>query len=360
MKTNRRTRPSVPDDFRTDAARHRAVARRDPRADGHFVYAVSSTSIYCRPSCPSKRPRRENVSFFTTWRAAEDDGFRACRRCLPREPAIVDPHVGRIQRACRLLDEAETRISLASLAGTVGLSRFHFLRLFKRVVGVTPAQYGIARREQRLRNELGKARRVTEAIYAAGYNSSGRFYAASRAMLGMQPRSFAAGGPGERIQYAVGACSLGKVLVASTAMGVCAVLLGDSAQAVRAQLRTAFPRANLSEGDRNFRRLVAKVVGLVEAPARGLSLPLDVRGTAFQRRVWQALLDLPAGTTVTYAQLARSIGASRAARAVASACAANLIAVAVPCHRVVRADGTPSGYRWGLHRKQKLLERESG
>lgn len=297
--------------------------------------------------------------FFATFQEAEAAGYRACRRCQPREPLRVDPHLKQIERACRSLDDVEARPSLESLAAAAGLSRFHFLRVFKRIVGVTPAQYAIARREERLRKELGKGRKVTEAIYAAGYNSSGRFYTASRGMLGMQPRSFAAGAAGELIHYAVGDSSLGKVLVASTVVGVCAVLLGDSVKEVLSGLRDAFPRANLSAGNGNYRRLVKRVIRVVEAPNRGWNLPLDVRGSAFQRRVWRALLGLPSGTTVTYGQLARRIGERKAARAVAAACAANLVAVLVPCHRVVRSDGTPSGYRWGADRKRALLQRES-
>lgn len=359
MKTFRHIQPGAQPAFRTKPSRHQAVADRDSRADGRFVYAVVTTTVYCRPSCPSKRPNRENIVFFRTFQEAESAGYRACRRCQPREPFRADPQLKTIERACQSLDDVEVRPSLESLAAAAGLSRFHFLRVFKRVVGVTPAQYAIARREERLRRELGKGRRVTEAIYAAGYNSSGRFYAASRRMLGMRPGSFAAGAAGELIHYAVGDSSLGKVLVASTPIGVCAVLLGDSVKEVLQELRQAFPRANLSVGDRGYRRLVKRVVGIVEAPSREGKLPLDVRGSVFQRRVWRALLALPVGTTITYGELARRIGEKKAARAVAAACAANLVAVLVPCHRVVRADGSSSGYRWGVQRKRTLLQRES-
>jgi AraC family transcriptional regulator of adaptative response/methylated-DNA-[protein]-cysteine methyltransferase len=262
-------------------------------------------------------------------------------------------------RACRLIEEADELPSLDALAAAAGMSRYHFHRVFKETTGVTPRAYAAAQRARRVRDELPLSGTVTEAIYGAGFNSSGRFYAASNGMLGMSPTRFRAGGAGEEIRFAVGQCSLGAILVAATAKGVAAILLGEDPDALLRDLQDRFPKARLIGGDAGFEALVARVVGLVEAPSLGLDLPLDVRGTAFQQRVWQALRQIPAGTTASYAEIARRIGAPGAVRAVARACAANPAAVAIPCHRVVRQDGGLSGYRWGVERKRALLDREA-
>jgi AraC family transcriptional regulator of adaptative response/methylated-DNA-[protein]-cysteine methyltransferase len=335
------------------------VLARDDRADGSFVYAVRTTGIYCRPSCGSRRPRPENVEFHATAAAAEQAGFRACRRCHPATTGRRESTAGLIAALCRVIEQADTPPPLADLAQRAGLSPFHLHRLFKSVTGVTPRQYAAAHRACRVQAGLRDAARVTDAIYDAGYNSSGRFYDAATARLGMTPTRYRAGGAGTEIRFAVGECSLGSILVAASDRGVCAILLGDDPDALTRDLQDRFPRAHLVGGDAGFEQLVARVVGMVEAPARGHDLPLDVRGTAFQQRVWQALCDVPAGRTLSYTEVARRIGAPRSVRAVARAVASNPLAVAIPCHRVVRLDGDLAGYRWGVERKRALLAREA-
>jgi AraC family transcriptional regulator of adaptative response/methylated-DNA-[protein]-cysteine methyltransferase len=344
--------------FATIDERWDAVQRRDAAADGVFVYSVRSTGVYCRPCCPSRPARRENVAFHDSCAAAEAAGFRACLRCKPTQPPLAERQAEAVAQACRLIEESDVEPDLDSLAREAGMSRFHFHRVFKAHTGNTPKAYAAARRAARVKQELAQPGSVTEALYQAGFNSSGRFYAGSNGMLGMTPTRFRAGGSGETIRFAVGACSLGAILVAATAKGICAILIGDEPDALVRDLQDRFPRAELVGADDTFERTVALVVGLVEAPAIGLDLPLDVRGTAFQQRVWQALREIPAGQTVSYAGLAERVGLPAGARAVAGACAANALAVAIPCHRVVRNDGTISGYRWGVERKQALLERE--
>lgn len=343
--------------FLTDEERWAAVVHRDRSADGIFYYSVRTTGVYCRPACAARLPRRENVRFHATREAAESAGFRPCRRCRPAVSAPVG-HADVVARACRQIEKADEPPSLDALAKAVGLSRFHFHRVFKAATGVTPRAYAAAHRARRVREELARSRTVTEAIYNAGFNSNGRFYTASMGMLGMTPTSFRAGAAGESIRFAVGEGSLGSVLVAATEKGVCAISLGDDPDALVRELQDRFPRAQLIGGDESFERLVATTIGFIEAPTFGLDLPLDVRGTAFQQRVWQALRKIPAGATISYAALAARIGARGAARAIARACAANAIAVAIPCHRVVRSDGALSGYRWGVERKRALLARE--
>jgi AraC family transcriptional regulator of adaptative response/methylated-DNA-[protein]-cysteine methyltransferase len=341
-----------------DAARFSAIARRDRGADGLFVYAVRSTGVYCRPSCAARPARPENVSFHPTCAAAEEAGFRPCRRCRPNEPSLEERQAAAVARACRRIEAAETPPALAALAEEAGLSPYHFHRVFKQVTGVTPRAYGAARRAERVAAGLRRADTVTEAIYEAGYGAASRFYAGATARLGMTPAAYRRGGEGAAIRFAVGACSLGHVLVAATDKGVCAILLGDDPEVLVRDLQDRFPKAALTGGDAGFEALVAQVVGLVEAPGGPSSLPLDIGGTAFQQRVWQALLAIPPGRTATYAEVAQAIGAPAAARAVALACGANPLAVAIPCHRVVRQDGGLSGYRWGVARKRALLDRE--
>lgn len=342
----------------TDEQRWNAVVQRDAAADGKFFYSVKTTGVYCRPSCAARLPLRRNVVFHDSCAAAERAGFRACKRCQPDGLALAEDHAARITAACRMIEQADEAPGLDALAKAAAMSKFHFHRVFTRLTGVTPKAYARARRAERMRKELPKRNTVTEAIYEAGFHSSGRFYAKSAEMLGMRPRSFQRGGVGETIRFAVGECSLGAILVASSDKGVCAISLGDAAEALVEDLQDGFPRAELIGGDRDFEQLVARVVGFVEAPRTGLDLPLDVRGTAFQRRVWEALLEIPAGATSNYADIAARLGAPRAVRAVAGACAANKIAVAIPCHRVLRTDGSLSGYRWGVERKRALLGRE--
>ncbi|HEV7274747.1 MAG TPA: bifunctional DNA-binding transcriptional regulator/O6-methylguanine-DNA methyltransferase Ada, partial [Devosiaceae bacterium] len=333
--------------------RWRAVLARDAAADGSFVYAVSTTGVYCRPSCPSRHARPEHVSFHADGAAAAAAGFRPCRRCRPDEAPLAVRQAEQVAAACRLLEQAEELPTLAELARAVGISPFHLHRLFKAQTGVTPRAYGAARRAERLRAALAEGRgSVTAAIYDAGYNAASRFYESADAVLGMTPSTYRGGGESAEIRFAVGQSALGAVLVARSPRGVCAILLGDDPEALLRDLQRRFPKATLIGGDREFEQLVATVVGFVEAPTLGLDLPLDIRGTAFQQRVWQALRQIRPGETVSYAELARRIGAPGSVRAVAGACAANAIAVAIPCHRVVRTDGGLSGYRWGIERKR--------
>jgi len=336
-----------------------AFVQRDPAADGRFVAAVITTGIYCRPSCPARKPKRENVRFYATPAAAAAAGFRPCKRCRPDAPATGGRRAAAVAEACRLIAEAEEMPSLEALAEAVGLSRFHFHRVFKQATGLTPKAYATAERARRLRAALPRSATVTEAIYDAGYNSSSRFYAKSTALLGMTPSAYRAGGVGLRIRFAVGQCSYGAILAAASDKGICAILLGDDPEALVRSLEDSFPKAELIGGEAEFEQWMARIVGFVEAPNLGLDLPLDLRGTAFQQRVWRALSEIPVGATVSYADIARSIGQPKAVRAVAQACGANRIAVAIPCHRVVRSDGDLSGYRWGVERKQALLAREA-
>ena len=344
--------------YASDEARWEAVQRRERAADGVFYYSVRTTGVYCRPSCGARPARRANVAFHASCEAAESAGFRPCLRCQPNLPPLAERQAQAVAAACRLIETSEEEPSLDALAASAGISRFHFHRLFKQHAGVTPKAYAAAVRASRVRDELAQGAPVTDALYAAGFQSSSRFYAEADAMLGMAPSRFRAGGAGEEIRFAVGACSLGAILVAATGQGICAILMGDDPEALVRDLQDRFPRARLIGADADFERTVAQVVGFVEAPRIGLDLPLDVRGTAFQRRVWDALRAIPAGATVSYAELAQRIGSPAAVRAVAGACAANPVAVAIPCHRVVRSDGGLSGYRWGIERKRTLIARE--
>jgi AraC family transcriptional regulator of adaptative response/methylated-DNA-[protein]-cysteine methyltransferase len=346
--------------FAGEGSRWRAVLQRDAAADGVFVYAVRTTGVYCRPSCGSRRPNRANVAFYDSRAAAERAGFRPCKRCRPDAQAPAAAQAATIAQACRAIETAESEPSLAALAAAAGMSRFHFHRVFRATTGITPKAYAAAHRAARLRRELASSDTVTAAAYGAGFNSSGRFYAASSPMLGMRPKEFRAGGRDAVIRFALGECSLGTVLVAATERGVCAISLGDDPEALLRGLQDRFPQAELIGGNRDFERLVAKVVGLIERPAQAADLPLDIRGTAFQQRVWAALACIPSGKTLSYTELARRVGVPKAVRAVAGACAANKIAVAIPCHRVVRNDGAISGYRWGVERKRALLAQEAG
>ncbi len=339
--------------------RWQKVVARDRAADGDFVYAVRTTGVYCRPSCAARPAKPENVAFFAGPAEAEAAGFRACRRCTPNAASLAEQHAATVEKACRAIETAEAMPSLKALAGSVGMSPYHFHRVFKAVTGLTPKAYATAHRDSRAKEQLARAGSVTEAIYDAGFHSSGRFYATSNAVLGMTPTAYRAGGVDTEIRFALAQCSLGAILVAASDRGICAITLGDDPETLARELQDRFPNANLIGGDAEFEALVARVVGFVEAPQLGLDLPLDVRGTAFQQRVWQALRAIPAGETASYRDIAERIGAPTAMRAVAGACAANAIAVAIPCHRVVRNDGALSGYRWGVERKRALLEKEA-
>ena len=332
---------------------------RDPQADGKFFYSVRTTGVYCRPSCGARSARPENIEFHATAADAERAGFRPCKRCKPDQLPLAEQHAETIAELCRLIENAEHAPTLEQLANHAGLSTFHLHRLFKAITGVTPKQYAAAHRAKRVKSELDRSNTVTDAIYGAGYNSNGRFYEQSNDVLGMTPTTYRAGGVNTEIRFAIGECSLGSILVAASERGVCSILIGDDPDALARDLQDRFPRAHLIGGDTEFEQMVAKVVGFVEAPALGLDLPLDVRGTAFQQRVWQALREIPVGKTVSYSQVANRIGAPKAVRAVGAAIGANPLAVAIPCHRVIRNDGSLCGYRWGVERKRALIEREA-
>jgi AraC family transcriptional regulator of adaptative response/methylated-DNA-[protein]-cysteine methyltransferase len=340
-----------------DAVRWDAVQRRDGAYDGVFYYAVRTTGVFCQPSCAARTALRKNVAFYASCADAESAGFRPCRRCRPDLPPLAERQGAAVAKACALIDASDDTLDLDTLAGAVGISKFHFHRLFKAQTGITPKAYAAARRAARVTAHLNGGGSVTDAIYAAGFNSSGRFYADTR--LGMTPTRYRQGGTGETIRFAIGECSLGAILVAATEKGICAILIGDDPDLLARDLQDRFPHAQLEGADPAFDKTVATVVGFVEAPNIGMALPLDVRGTAFQQRVWEALRAIPAGVTVSYAELAARIGVPTGARAVAGACAANPVAVAIPCHRVVRNDGNLSGYRWGVERKRILLDREA-
>ena len=340
--------------------RWKAVVARDRNADGQFFYAVRTTGVYCRPSCAARMAKPENVTFHATAGDAERAGFRACKRCRPDRWWLPAPHAALVAELCRFIETAERVPTLAQLARRAGVSPHHLHRVFRAVAGVTPKAYAAAHRARRLRHALTEGATVTDAIYDAGYGSNGRFYDQSNEVLGMTATRYRAGGAGAEIRFAVGECSLGSILVAQSERGVCAIFIGDDPDRLARDLQDRFPNARLVGGDADFETLVAEVVGFVEAPGLGLDLPLDVRGTAFQQRVWQAMRAIPVGATMSYSALARTIGAPKSTRAVAAACAANVLAVAIPCHRVVRSDGGLSGYRWGVERKRALIARESG
>lgn len=370
MKANSKARagasrkPATPKVKRMNAAittkdpRWNALVARDREADGTFFYSVATTGVYCRPSCGARTPRPENVAFYGTTAEAERAGFRACLRCKPNAPSLADEHASLVASLCRFIETAETVPTLAALAERAKMSTFHLHRVFKAVTGVTPRDYAAAHRAKKMRSSLKSAPTVTAAVYDAGFGSSSRFYEKSNAELGMTPSRFRAGGTDTAIRFAVGECSLGSILVAASDKGVCAIALGDDPDKLARELQDRFPNAELVGGDPAFERLVANVVGFVEKPGQVFDLPLDIRGTAFQRRVWQVLRQIPSGETTTYSDVAARIGSPAAVRGVAKACASNAVAVAIPCHRVVAKNGELSGYRWGIERKRALLERE--
>lgn len=343
----------------TKDQRWQAIVGRDPKADGTFYYSVRTTGVYCRPSCAARLARAENVQFHLTIEDAEKAGFRPCKRCKPKEAGLSERNARKIAKACRMIETSEETPSLNRLAAQAGMSPSYFHRIFKSVTGLTPTEYAAARRSERVRASLERSNTVTDAIYDAGFNSSGRFYETANHVLGMTPTKFRRGGAGTDIHFAIGECSLGPILVAQSGKGVCSILIGDDAGKLVHDLQDQFPNANLIGGEPGYEELVAKIVGLIETPGIGLDLPLDIRGTAFQQRVWKALKQIPPGATATYSEIAQRIGMPKAVRAVAQACGANALAVAIPCHRVIRNDGSLSGYRWGVDRKRALLEREA-
>ncbi len=341
-----------------DSQRWQAVVDNSAAADD-FFYAVKTTGVYCRPSCPSRVPRRENVAFYDSREAAERAGYRPCKRCTPDRAPRSARKAGLVIKACRLIEASERPPSLDELARHVGVSTYHFHRLFTRTTGLTPHQYAIAHRDRQVRAQLAQGASVTNALFDAGFNSSGHFYENAEQALGMSPARYRDGGADSAIRFAIGECALGAILVAGTDRGICAIMLGDDPEALAQELQDRFPNATLTGDHREFAPYVAQVVGFVAEPASGLDLPLDIRGTAFQQRVWQALREIPVGETASYRQIAARIGAPKAVRAVAGACAANTLALAIPCHRVVRTDGILSGYRWGVERKRRMLAKET-
>ena len=376
MIARRRTRKGSSETNFAGSDRWRAVQTRDRKADGAFVYAVRSTGIYCRPSCPSRKPRREQVVFFPLAEAAEQKGFRACQRCRPRAVRLSDPKIEAVARVCREIDarifadpsadsDGETRITLATLSTSAGMSPHQLERAFRTTIGITPKHYADAQRMRRLKSRLKKGDNVTTALYDAGYGSASRLYERAPSHLGMTPAEYRRGGAGMRIHYAVVASPLGRLLVGATDRGISALYLGESDDALLTALRNEYPRAELLPDARDggsskgLRGWIEKILAHLRGQEPHLDLPTDVQATAFQRRVWEELRRIPYGATRTYTEVARSIGRPAAVRAVARACATNPVSVVVPCHRVVRQDGELAGYRWGMSRKRALLEKEA-
>jgi len=335
-----------------------AVVSRDARYDGQFVFAVSSTHIYCRPSCPSRRANRERVSFFSLPEAAEQAGYRACLRCQPTRARILDPQIKLVQSVCRYLDAAEDSVKLSDLATAMGVSSFHLQRTFKNIMGISPRQYFSARKFGSFKSKVREGQSVTTALYDSGFNSSSRLYENAADELGMTPATYGRGGRGVTINYTIVDSPLGRLLVATTDRGVCAVTMGDRDEQLETSLKTEFPEAKLERSDSALREVVELVMHHLSAKQPRLDLPLDIRATAFQRLVWEKLRTIPYGETVSYGDVAKAIGNPGAVRAVGHACATNPVALVIPCHRVVREDKTLGGYRWGLDRKKKLLEQE--
>lgn len=347
------------DPYGTDDARYRAVETRDKAADGVFILAVKTTGVYCRPHCPSRTPKRQNVLFYLRPEEARAAGFRACRRCNPDASVPRDPRLDAVRAACRMIESAEdTAPTLEDLGDAAGLSPFHLQRTFKAVMGITPRQYWDARRVGRLKANLKAGEGVASALYGAGYGSSSRLYEKAGAQLGMTPASYGKGGAGAVIAYAFGDTALGRLIVGATPSGICFVGLGTDDDALLEELRGDYPKAALAADPDGLGETVAEVAAALEGKEPHAGLPIDVRGTAFQRQVWEALRAIPMGETRTYSELAAAIGHPKAVRAAASACANNPVALIVPCHRVVGSDGAMRGYRWGVDRKRALLDAE--
>jgi AraC family transcriptional regulator of adaptative response/methylated-DNA-[protein]-cysteine methyltransferase len=346
--------------YATDQARWQALVRRDLNANGAFVYGVLTTFVYCRPACASRLPKYENVRFFDTCKQAEKAGFRPCKRCRPASEAGNKSLSAAIVKACQIIETRGEHVPLRNLADEVGLSPFHFQRLYKKIVGITPKQYAMEMRLKQVRSGLRTDASVTEAIYAAGFASSSRFYENAEAVLGMKPSEYRQGAAGVDIRFAVEKSPLGWVLIAATVKGICAIEFGDGPDILESRLRERFSKARILDNDDGFKKWVEQILAHLESPQRSLNLPLDIQGTVFQRRVWRAVREIPPGSTASYADIAAKIGHPKAARAVAQACASNKIAVAIPCHRAVRRDGRLGGYRWGIKRKRAVLEKEAG
>ena len=345
--------------YDTDEDRFDAIAARNSAADGAFYYGVLSTGVFCKPSCPSKHAKRENMRLFDTLEAADKSGLRPCKRCKPTGLDKEQEHAALVKKACDIIDGFETPPTLNALADKMGMSPHHFHRIFKSVTGLTPKGYADARRAENIRCNLSQETSVTDAIYDAGFGSSARFYEKADDMLGMSAKARKRRGKGEHIQYSFGECSLGTVVVAITPKGICAILIADTQEAALRELREQFANASLTAGNDDFGQSVESVIALIDGNSPVTELPLDIIGTIFQERVWQALREIPYGETRTYSEIADAIGSPKSVRAVANACGSNKLAVAVPCHRVVRKGGDLSGYRWGVERKKSLLDKEA-
>jgi AraC family transcriptional regulator of adaptative response/methylated-DNA-[protein]-cysteine methyltransferase len=346
-------------DFSTEESRWEAIVQRIQQSDREFFYGVITTGIYCRPVCSSRIPNRENVRFYDTTRMAEDAGFRPCKRCTPRKESAPNTALDAVTQACKFIEESEKEPTLNQMADIVGLSPYHFHRLFKKTLGITPKQYAAANRQTRVRTNLRQDATITDAIYESGYQSSSRFYVNAASSLGMKPSEFQKGGKGKLIRYGIVQSYLGWVLVAVSDRGVCRIDFDDSQEILKARLDENFPNAELISDDPTIAAIISEMIAFLETPKLGFSLPLDIQGTAFQQQVWNALRDIRPGTTVSYVDIAKQIGNPKAARAVAQACGSNRIAVAIPCHRVIRKNGKFGGYRWGMKRKEMILEREA-
>jgi AraC family transcriptional regulator of adaptative response/methylated-DNA-[protein]-cysteine methyltransferase len=346
-------------DFSTEERRWEAIVQRMQQSDGEFFYGVVTTGIYCRPVCSSRIPNRENVRFFDTTQLAEDADFRPCKRCTPRKESAPNTALDVVTQACKFIEESEKEPTLNQLADIVGLSPYHFHRLFKKSLGITPKQYAAANRQNRVRTNLRQDATITDAIYESGYESSSRFYENAASSLGMKPSEFQKGGKGKLIRYGIVQSYLGWVLVAVSDRGVCRIDFDDSPEILKARLDENFPNAELISDDPTISSIISQTVAFLETPELEYALPLDIQGTAFQQQVWQALRDIRPGTTVSYGDIAKQIGNPKAVRAVAQACGSNSIVVAIPCHRVVRKNGELGGYRWGIKRKEMILEREA-
>ncbi len=336
----------------------RAVKKNDKRFDGVFFTCVKTTKIFCKPSCPARLPKRENIYFVETILRAERDGFRACLRCKPKNAFAIDPQVQTALEACRLIDESETT-TLKSLGEELGISPYHLQRTFKKIIGITPKKYSEARKIARFKVELKEGKEVAEAIYGAGYGSSSRLYENVSGKLGMTPARYKRGGEGVKIEYAITDSALGRLLVAQTERGVCGLKFGDADRPLLQDLESEYSKAEIRENKKGLKTFVDIILKFIEGKDTELDLPVDVRATAFQMKVWEALRKIPYGKTVTYKQLAEKLGNPKAVRAVANACARNRVALVIPCHRVVGSDGKMTGYRWGIERKKKLLENEA-
>ncbi len=342
-----------------DAIRWEAVASRDSRYDSIFLYGVNSTHIYCRPSCPSRRPRRDRVVFFESPAAAESSGYRSCKRCKPRDLTAPDSGAELVLKVCRLMDAAiDETISLEELGTKIGISPHHLQRTFRSITGITPRQYAAALRLNQFKASVREGADIAAAMYDAGYGSSSRLYERAGERMGMTPASYRRGGKGMNIDYTIASCRLGRLLVAATERGVCSVQFGDSDDDLKIALEKEYPAATIVAGDATLRDHIASILAHIDGSQPSLNLPLDLQATAFQLRVWEELRRIPYGATRSYAEVAASLGQPTATRAVARACATNPVALVTPCHRVVRSDGGLSGYRWGVERKQALLDRE--